>query len=194
MRLTKSRIAAGGTPRRRRPASVGMRGSSQPLTWPPRTSSVSTRLRQHRVGQIEPRELVLMRPRRHRQVVEEPVVERPVVLELERADRVGDALDGVRLAVGEIVARIDAPGVAGARMLGVQDAVEHRVAQVDVAATPCRSWRAARARRWGTRRRACGGRGRDSPRPAVAVRAVACRARSSVPRVRADLVGVWSST
>ena len=43
MRLTKSRIAAGGTPRRRRPASVGMRGSSQPATWPSRTSSVSTR-------------------------------------------------------------------------------------------------------------------------------------------------------
>ena len=43
-RLMKSRIAAGGTPRRRKPASVGMRGSSQPLTWPPRTSSVSTRL------------------------------------------------------------------------------------------------------------------------------------------------------
>ena len=33
----------GGTPRRRNPASVGMRGSSQPVTWPPRTSSVSTR-------------------------------------------------------------------------------------------------------------------------------------------------------
>jgi hypothetical protein len=32
MRLTKSRIATGGTPRRRRPASVGMRGSSQPAT------------------------------------------------------------------------------------------------------------------------------------------------------------------
>ncbi len=43
-RWTKSRKAAGGTPRRRSPASVGMRGSSQPDTWPPRTSSVSTRL------------------------------------------------------------------------------------------------------------------------------------------------------
>src|SRR5258707_13054477 len=43
-RLTKSRTAWGGTPRRRSPARVGMRGSSQPLTCPPRTSSVSTRL------------------------------------------------------------------------------------------------------------------------------------------------------
>ncbi len=43
IRLTKSRKASGGTPRRRNPASVGMRGSSQPATCPPRTSSVSTR-------------------------------------------------------------------------------------------------------------------------------------------------------
>ena len=53
-------------------------------------------------------------------------------LELERADRVGDALDGVGLAVGEVVGRVDAPGVAGARMRGVHDPVEHGVAQVDV--------------------------------------------------------------
>ena len=90
-------------------------------------------LRQHRVSQIEPGELVLMRMRRHRQVCEEPVVERPVILEFERADRMRDAFDGIRLAVGEIVARIDAPGLAGARMLGMQDAVEHRIAQIDIA-------------------------------------------------------------
>jgi hypothetical protein len=39
----KSRIASAGTPRRRKPAIVGMRGSSQPVTWPSRTSVVSTR-------------------------------------------------------------------------------------------------------------------------------------------------------
>ena len=43
IRLTNSRNASAGTPRRCRPASVGMRGSSQPETCPPRTSSVSTR-------------------------------------------------------------------------------------------------------------------------------------------------------
>jgi Flp pilus assembly protein TadD len=64
---------------------------------------------------------------------DQPVVERPMVLELQRADRVGDVLDGVRLAVGEIVARIDVPGVAGARMVGMQNAIEHGIAQVDVA-------------------------------------------------------------
>ena len=64
-------------------------------------------LRQHRVSQIEPGEFVLMRLRRHRQLVEEPVVERPVILEFQRANRMRDALDGIGLAVGEIVARID---------------------------------------------------------------------------------------
>ncbi len=44
-----------------------------------------------------------------------------------------DALDRVGLAVREVVARIDAPLVAGARMAGVQDAVERGVAQIDVA-------------------------------------------------------------
>ena len=32
-----------------------------------------------------------------------------------------------------VVCRVDAPRIAGARVVGVQDAVEHRVAQVDVA-------------------------------------------------------------
>ena len=132
-RLMKSRIAAGGTPRRRRPASVGMRGSSQPSTCPFAHQLGQHPLGQHRVAEIEPRELVLPRPRRHRQVLDQPVVERPVVVEFERAERMRDALDRVGLAVGEVVARIDRPVDAGARMARVEDAVEHRVAEVDVA-------------------------------------------------------------
>ena len=56
-----------------------------------------------------------------------------MVLEFERADRMGDALDGVGLAVREVVARIDFPGGAGARMRRVEDAIEHRIAQIDIA-------------------------------------------------------------
>ena len=89
-------------------------------------------LRQHRVREVQARELVLVRARRHRQVLDEPVVQRPVRLELERADGVCHALDGVGLPVGEVVHGVDAPGAAGARVLGVQDAVEHGVTQVDV--------------------------------------------------------------
>ena len=44
----------------------------------------------------------------------------------------GDALDGVRLAVGEVVARVDAPLVTGLVVMGVANAIENRVAQVDV--------------------------------------------------------------
>src|ERR1039458_10587294 len=43
-----------------------------------------------------------------------------------------DALDGVGLAVREIVHRIDAPLVARAVMFGVQNAVHHRIAHVQV--------------------------------------------------------------
>src|ERR1035437_9110386 len=56
-----------------------------------------------------------------------------MVLELERADRMRDALDGVRLAMCEIVARINFPRSAGARMRRIENAVEHRIAQIDVA-------------------------------------------------------------
>ena len=109
MRLTNSRIASGGTPRRFSPAIVGMRGSSQPRDMAAAHQLGQHPLRQQRVGQIEPREFVLMRLRRHRQLVEQPFVERPVVLEFQRADRMRDALDRVGLAVGVVVARIDRP-------------------------------------------------------------------------------------
>jgi len=56
-----------------------------------------------------------------------------MILEFERAQRMRHALDRVRLAMREIIGRIDAPGGAGARMGGMQDAVERRVAQRHVA-------------------------------------------------------------
>ena len=89
-------------------------------------------LGQHGVGEVEAGELVLVGARRHRQALDEPVVERPVGLELEGAQRVRHALDRIGLAVREVVRRIDAPGVARARVRGMRDAIEDRVAQVDV--------------------------------------------------------------
>ncbi len=45
----------------------------------------------------------------------------------------GDALDGVALPVGKVVHRVDAPLATGAVVLRlVQDAIHHRIAQVDV--------------------------------------------------------------
>ena len=49
--------------------------------------------------------------------LDEPVVERAMVLEFERADRMRDAFDRIALAVRPVVHRIDAPLVAGAMMM-----------------------------------------------------------------------------
>ncbi|MPN53960.1 hypothetical protein SDC9_201629 [bioreactor metagenome] len=89
------------------------------------------------IGQVQARELVLARLRRGdqaaiAQVVEQPVVERALVFELQRADGVGDVLQRVLNRVREGVHRVDAPLVAGVVMLGMLDAVDGRVAQVDV--------------------------------------------------------------
>ena len=145
-------------------------------------------LRHHDVGDVEPRELVLVRARRHRQVVDQPVVQRPVVLELQRAQRVRDALDRVRLAVRVVIGRVDAPRVAGARMFGVQDAVQHRVAQVHVGRRHV-DLRAQHARAVGElARRACGGTGPGSPRSSDSGSGEFCPGSVSVPR----WLRIWS--
>src|SRR5262249_57863657 len=57
-------------------------------------------LGQYRMGEIEPRELVLARPGWNRKVFDKPVVEGSMILEFERAQRVRDVLDRIRLAMG----------------------------------------------------------------------------------------------
>ena len=83
------------------------------------------------VRQLQARELYLLRVV-HAERLEKPVVERAVVLEFQRAQRMGDALDRVRQAVREVVGGVDAPAVAAAVVRGVADAVNRRVAHVDV--------------------------------------------------------------
>ncbi len=131
-RSQKSRSASGVKPRRRRPTIVGIRGSSQPDDVLLDDELQQLALAHHRVGQVQAGELDLLRTRRHRQVGEQPVVERPVILELERAQRVRDLLDGVRDRMGVVVGRIDRPRVAGAVVRDAPHPVEHRVAHVDV--------------------------------------------------------------
>ena len=55
-----------------------------------------------------------------------------MILELERAERVRDALERVRQRVREVVHRIDAPRVAGPVVRRVPDPIERRVAHVEV--------------------------------------------------------------
>ena len=193
-RRTNSRMAAAGTPRRRMPGERRHARIVPAGDVPSRTSSVSMRLRQHGVADVQPGELVLLGTGRHRQILDQPVVQRPVVLEFQRADRVGDALDRVRLAVRKIVGRVDAPGVAGARMRRHAGCGTAPDRACSCCPTPCRSWRAARARRWGTRRRACGGTGRGSP-PTERSRYGLSRPGSvSVPRIARISSGGGSST
>ena len=89
-------------------------------------------LAHHRVVQIEPGEFDLAGPRGHGEVLEEPVVEGPVVLEFQGAERMGDMLERIALPVGVVVDRVEAPRIAGAMVLSVEDAVEDGVAQVQV--------------------------------------------------------------
>ena len=65
--------------------------------------------------------------RENAQFLNEPVIERTVHIELEGADGMCDMLDGVALAVGVVVHRIDAPFVAGTVMGSVDYAVHNRV-------------------------------------------------------------------
>ena len=61
-----------------------------------------------------------------------PVVERTVIFEFERADGVRDAFNRIRLAVRKVVHRVNAPIIAGAVMLGVQNAIHHRIAHIQI--------------------------------------------------------------
>ena len=88
-------------------------------------------LRHHCIGEVQTCEFVLMRGE-DLQRLDEPVVERTVDVEFERADRVGDVLDRVALPVGVVVHRVDAPLVARAVVAGMDDAVHDRVAEEHV--------------------------------------------------------------
>src|SRR5947209_6303699 len=73
-------------------------------------------LGKQRIGQVEPCEFVLAWFGRHGQLVEQPLVQRPVIFEFQGADRMSNSLDRIRLAVGIVVAWIYRPLVAGARV------------------------------------------------------------------------------
>src|SRR6185437_740809 len=70
--------------------------------------------------------------RRQFERLQNPFVKRPMHFELERAERMGDALDVIAQGVGPIVHRINAPFAAGVMMFGVANPIEDRIAQPDV--------------------------------------------------------------
>ena len=139
MRSLNSRKPSGVNPRRRAPTSVGIRGSSQPSTWPPSTSWISLRLLSTTYVRLSRANSICCGSGRVElpafgQLLVDPVVERPMVLELERADRMRDALERVRDRVRVVVERVDAPLIAGAMVVRVPDPIDRRIAQVHVRA------------------------------------------------------------
>ena len=157
-----------------------MRGSSQPLDMPIPNQLQQLALAHHRVGQIEAGKLDLL-GMIDVQLIEKPVVQRAMVFKLQRADGVGDAFDGVALAVRPVVHRVDAPLVAGAVMVGVEDAVHDRVAQIEVAARSYQFWPAGHAPRREIRPPACVGTDLGSLQPNGCGRGYLCPARSKCP-------------
>jgi len=87
---------------------------------------VELALGQHGVGDVEARVLPHVRQVAV-QRVQQPVVARAAHLELQRAQRVRDVLDGVHQAVRVVVARVDAPLVARLGVRGELDAVRDQV-------------------------------------------------------------------
>ena len=112
---------------------VGMRGSSQPETRLLVDELHELALAHHGVAEAQAGELVLVGQGAGQvELLENPIVERAVHLELQRADRVRDAFDVIAQAMREVVHRVDAPLAAGVMMFGVANAVEDRVAHPDV--------------------------------------------------------------
>ncbi|MNV78543.1 hypothetical protein D3C71_1720390 [compost metagenome] len=64
-------------------------------------------------------------------VIQHPVVQAAVILELQGTQRMGDPFQRIGNAVGEIVHRVDAPFVAGLVVFRELDAVQHRIAHHD---------------------------------------------------------------
>ena len=91
-------------------------------------------LAHHGVGQPEPVEFDLLR-RKNPELLDKPVVKRLVIGEFQRTHRVRHLLDRIRLPVREVIHGINAPLVTGPMMLGVQNAVHHRIAHIKVRRT-----------------------------------------------------------
>ena len=94
-------------------------------------------LGQHDIAEVEPREFELLRQGAREQSAfgqarQQPVVERALVLEFQRADGMGDLLQRILDWMGVGVHRVDAPRIAAAMVRRPPDAVDRRVAQVDV--------------------------------------------------------------
>src|SRR5207302_1432413 len=147
----------------------------------------------------EPREFVLLRQRplelsAVRQLFDDPVVQGPMVLKFERANRVRDPFERVGNRMREIVQRVDAPLVAGAVMRRVANSIDRGIAQSRTAGGSMRR-RASGA--GPSRTRASGPIPRSNPRIRRLLsvdsyrRSEDGKCRRSPPRVRSSGQSTW---
>ena len=85
----------------------------------------------HGVFEVEAREFILARMHGDADVIQHPIVQAAVILELESTQRVGDPFQRIADAVGKVVHRVDAPLASGLVMVGKLNAVQHRIAHHD---------------------------------------------------------------
>ena len=85
-----------------------------------------------RVGHVQASKLALLGMVRQRAVIDNPLVQRTMVLELDRAHGVRDAFQCVLNRVRKVIERIDAPLVTLTVMVCADDAVDRRVTHVHV--------------------------------------------------------------
>ena len=85
-------------------------------------------LTHHRIGKVEPCELILVAGE-NTELLNEPIVQGAVNIKFEGTNRVCNPLDGVALTVCVVVHGVDTPLVAGAMVLGVENTVEDGVAE-----------------------------------------------------------------
>src|SRR5262249_4512426 len=88
-------------------------------------------LAQYCISQAQPVELELLRME-DAELIEIPVIEWPMIFKLQGTYRVGDAFNGIALTMRPVVHGINAPAIARAMMLGVQDSVHDGIPHVEV--------------------------------------------------------------
>src|SRR5688500_7380738 len=92
-------------------------------------------LAHHRMGQIQARELDLLRVVNSK-LLKKPVVKRPVIFKLQSANGMGYPFDGIRLAMRKIIGRVDTPSISGSMMRRAQHSIQDGIARADVGRAP----------------------------------------------------------
>ena len=86
----------------------------------------------HHVGEVHLGKLDLSGRNRIFQLPHHPVIQRSVILKLQRTDGMGNSLNSILNGMGKVIHGIDAPLVPGVVMAHVSHAVDHRIAHVHV--------------------------------------------------------------